>query len=157
MEGLISQAGAAPAAAGAAPAVTEEQGGQSASAEEQQWYDAVQQAGAEILFDNDEASAYVVKMLDKNEPGLSAGRAAAEVMIRIDDGMDGEVPDAVVLPASEELLDHVLDIGEAARVFKRSPELEEEAAQAMVARLAEEYGVDEADFQSAQQAAQGVM
>lgn len=155
MGGLISEVDGQQQPA-AAPAPQADAQGAQASPEEQQWYDAVQNASADILFDNDEASAAVLKMLNPEQPGLSAGTAAAEIMLRIDRGMDGEVPDAVILPASEEILGHILDIGQAAGVFQRSPEIDEEAAQAMVARLADDYGIDEADFQQGMQAAKGM-
>ncbi len=145
MAGLLTQAQQAAPQMGAQPAE-----GDAPSPEEQEWYDGVQKAAGEILFKNEKSSAQVVQMIDPNNPAESAGIAAAMVLIQVDRGMDGEIPETVILPAAEEILDHVLDIAEAAKALERSPELEEEAARAMVERLTEEYGVDEADFNEAQ-------
>lgn len=151
MAGLISQVQQeVPEEPSVEPVEPVEPEGESASDEEQEWYDAVQKAGAEILFNNDEASKSVLSMLNPKQPAMSCGNAAAEVILQIDRGMDGRIPESVILPASEEILDHVIDIAEAAKILTRSTEIETEAAQAMVARLADEYGIDKEDFAAAQ-------
>lgn len=148
VEGAETEQRAMPEQAPSGAAAVE--GGSAPTPEEQQWYDGVQKAAASILFTDDKASKTVLSMLNPKIPARSCGTVAAQVLIQVDQGMDGEVPESVILPASEEILEHVLDIAEAARILQRTPENEEEAAQAMMARLIDEYGIDEQDFQQAQ-------
>lgn len=126
------------------------QGTEQSTPEEQDFYERVVLAGDEIIFGNEEARNAIVKKLKlgAKEPSTSLADATSLLVIQIDDQTGGDIPEAVILPAAAELLEHMSELVESLELFPIDDAVVNNAGQKMVGNLAEAYGMKPEEIQN---------
>lgn len=150
--GLLNGTPAQPQPAQQAPVEEREmtQGTEQSTPEEQDIYDRIVMAGDKIIFGSEEArTALVEKMkVDVQQPAQALADATAMLMIKLDEQMGGKIPEAVVLPAAAELLEHMIELADSLELFPIDDAVVNRAGQMMVGNLAEAYGVTAEDSEA---------
>jgi len=143
MAGLVTQA----TTPEAAPAT-----GEAASADEQEAYDSALKMAGEMLYGDDTSSDKFMGMLSEGEPVQAVAGIVTFIIDAIEDVFQGQLPEAVIVPASDEITDMVLEMAEQAGVI---PEVTEDIAVqvkgAVMQSLVETYGADPEAFAEAVQ------
>jgi len=126
------------------------QGTQQSTPEEQDFYERIVLAGDKIIFGNEKARTAIVEKLkvDAKEPAKALADATALLMIQLDEQTGGTIPEAVVLPAATELLEHVAELADSLELFPIDDAVANHAGQLMVGNLAEAYGMSPEDMQA---------
>lgn len=129
-----------------------QQGGEEGvTAEEQERYSNIVDAGMTVLFKNPESRDAIVQMLkDRKE---NPGEALAETAMTLLKQMDGQaqasqgdnLPEEMILPVAEELIEQIGEIANAAGIFPVDQNVYGQAAQHFVILAADEYGMEPAD------------
>lgn len=96
-----------------------------------------------ILYENEQASEQIAKLIQQKPFHQGVGSAAAMLTIQADKAVDGELPETVVIPLGAQVLELVADMGEELGFFKADDKLMARAAQAMLKDLYAEYGMNE--------------
>ena len=159
MPGLLQnggnpQAGPGQAPVGQAPVGPADsemtQGTEQSSPEEQDFYESIVLAGDEIIFGSEEARKSLVDKMkvDAQEPAKALADATALLVIKLDEQTGGNIPEAVVLPAATELLEHMAELADSLGLFPMDDAVANRAGQIMVGNLAEAYGMQPEDMQA---------
>ena len=144
----------ASAGAGQAPAGPDDremtQGTEQSTPEEQDFYDRVVLAGDKIIFGSEEARKSIVEKMkvDAKEPAKSLADATALLMIQLDEQTGSTIPEAVILPAAAELLEHMTELADSLGLFPIDDAVVNRAGQIMVGNLSEAYGVSPEDLEA---------
>lgn len=147
-------AGQAPAQQGPATVASDDRedtlGTEKATPEEQDSYEKVVLAGDKIIFGDDKARAAVVKQLtvSAREPAKALADATALLVIQLDEQSGKSLPEAVILPAATELLEHMSELADSLQLFQMDDAVVNRAGQIMVGNLAEAYGMSQEDIQA---------
>jgi hypothetical protein len=138
MVGLVTQATtpeAAPATSGAVPA------------EDQESYDSALKMAGEMLYNDDASSDKFMRMLAEGDPVQAVTSIVTFVIDAIEDAFQGQLPEAVILPAADEITDMVLEMGETSGAI---PEVAEDVAiqvkGAVTKALIDTYGANPEAF-----------
>jgi hypothetical protein len=141
--GLVTEA-TAPEAAPAA--------GEAPAPEEQESYDSALKMAGEMLYADDASSDKFMSMLAEGEPVQAVAGVVTFIMDAIEDAFQGQLPEAVILPAADEITDMVLEMGETSGAI---PEVTEDVAiqvkGAVTKALMDTYGADPDAFAEAVQ------
>ena len=70
-------------------------------------------------------------------------------MSQIEDAFEGELPEEVILPVADEIVDLVLELADAAGAADVTPEMAEQAKVLTGHKIMEEYGVVAEDYEQA--------
>ena len=147
-----ANAGQAPAGQGQAPAGDREltQGDEQSTPEEQDFYERIVLAGDKIIFGSEEARKSIVEKMkvDAQEPAKALADATALLVIKLDEQTGGSIPEAVILPAAAELLEHMTELADSLELFPIDDAVVNRAGQVMVGNLSEAYGVEPQDLQA---------
>tara|TARA_R110002096_G_C14661910_1_gene728359 strand:+ start:44281 stop:44895 length:615 start_codon:yes stop_codon:yes gene_type:complete len=125
-------------------------GSEQATAEEQDAYEKVVLAGDKIIFGDTKAREAVVKQLkvSAREPAKALADATALLVIQLDEQAGKSVPEAVILPAAIELLEHMAELADSLQLFQMDDAVVNRAGQIMVGNLGEAYGMQPEDMQA---------
>lgn len=126
------------------------QGTEKATPEEQDSYEKVVLAGDKIIFGDDKAREAVVKQLtvSAREPAKALGDATALLVVQLDEQSGNSIPEAVILPAATELLEHMAELADSLQLFPMDDAVVNRAGQIMVGNLGEAYGMSQEDMQA---------
>tara|TARA_R110000803_G_scaffold5230_9_gene17368 strand:+ start:280 stop:840 length:561 start_codon:yes stop_codon:yes gene_type:complete len=125
-------------------------GDEQSTPEEQDYYDRIVLAGDEIIFGSEEARKAIVEKMkvDAQEPAKALADATALLVIKLDEQTGGNVPEAVILPAATELLEHMAELADSLGLFPIDDAVANHAGQLMVGNLSEAYGMTPEDMQA---------
>ena len=144
----------ASAGAGQAPAAPSDremtQGTEQSTPEEQDFYERIVLAGDKIIFGDEKARSAIVKKLkvDAKEPAKALADATSLLIIQLDEQTGSTIPEAVVLPAATELLEHMAELADSLGLFPIDDAVANHAGQIMVGNLSEAYGMTPEDMQA---------
>lgn len=128
-----------------APQVEEEDEAPNVSEEEQASYDKVVTAAQSLIYDEKNTEGVQQMLANSQDPGEALGSAAAHIVTMLDEQSGGKIPEEVIIPAATEIMDMLVEFGEATGAL---PPLDEaaqtRAMNQMIGALAEEYEVDAA-------------
>lgn len=147
MKGLISQNMQTEKAAPEQEAPA--QGGEGSVTEaEQQEYEQVVLAATEVLHD-DQTNPGIMNMLkaQQDDPAAAMSDVVTTVMLQLDEQSGGQIPEDVILPASEEVLVMVAELAHAAKLFTPDQRSLNLAMQQTITKLGEHYGISPEDVQ----------
>jgi len=133
-QGLLQQAQQAPSQEQATP-------------EEQEWYDRVVTAAMRIITEP-KSNRQMIAVLERqgyNEDAIAD--AAVKIVLTIDAKSEGAIPDAVVVPATQEVVDILIDYLTKLRKTDESRLNMERIASSLAQKLSEAYGSNEQDVQ----------
>jgi len=137
-DGLVSQAQGGEAPAAAAPEL--QAGEEAATPEEQEAYDSAMQMASEMLHASDEASAQILQMMSGENPIDGIVSVVEFIIGKIEETFQGNLPEATIIPLSDEISDWVIELGEEAGLFDLSEDQIFETKGAIVNSLTEQYG-----------------
>jgi hypothetical protein len=113
------------------------------SADEQVAYEKVVLAGMRILY-GDSTRERVLKSIEAQAdmPAQAMGTVITMIMVQMDEKSGGMIPEEVILPAAAELLEHLGELVDAAKVATVDQDVLGQAAQFMLMGMAEQYDFD---------------
>lgn len=151
-EGLVSKASKTPVQEpSAAPAPAGNAGEEQATPEEQEAYEAAMQMVGDLVYQNDDSNAAIMKMLTPDDPAGSAADASAFVLSKIEETFQGNYPEGLVLTTADEISDIILELAHEAGEFEVTEEIAVQAKAELAQQLVEDYGVDQEAFQGSTQ------
>lgn len=103
------------------------------------WSDKVADAAAKILYD-EKSNKQIMQSIVKGDPVDSVARTTSDLIVAIDDKLDGAVPEEDILPAAVQALERVIELRERATGEELTDTQIQQATQRMVSSLAEQYG-----------------
>jgi hypothetical protein len=115
---------------------------QEATPQEQEAFDKVVLAGMKAIYD-ESAHQNIMNMLKSAEPADALAQTTITLMLELEKKSNGQIPEAVILPAATELLAELATLGGTAGLFKPEEAMIVKAMQKMVYGLAETYDVSE--------------
>lgn len=123
--------------------------GQQVTPEEQDAHDRVVLAAIKVIHEDDEMHAKILQMLKDgaDQPASILGQTASIIIQQLDEQSGGKIPEEVIIPAAEEVLTMLAELGSAAGVIQVDQDIVDLATGEMVKSLGEAYGVSEEDIQ----------
>ncbi len=112
--------------------------------EEQSDYDAAMTMIGEILYNNDESSQAVLDLMKDEDPVAGVADAAMFLISQIEQTYQGNFPEQLILPVTDEATDMLLELGETAELFKVDEKMAIAVKSAAAEELVAEYGADPA-------------
>jgi hypothetical protein len=104
--------------------------GQAASPEEQKMYDWLVTEALDMVTGQDKAAMILQKIKGAEDPNVGIGQTAANIMKSVADGakqqFQMEIDPWMLYQAGEEVVDHLMDIAQAANLIPDDPKNEEE-------------------------------
>lgn len=136
-----------PAERGAKPVAGEqEQGGETPTAQEQETFDRIAYAAKIALYDEGTHEDFMA-MLKQGEPAQALAQTAGTLFQQIDQKSGGKIPEDMILPAAEQVLDLVIEMAEKTGTMQIDETMAAKALQQMVLVLAQAYDFDPAEIQ----------
>lgn len=124
------------------------QQGEAATPAEQDAYTKTVLAGLKVLAD-DKSHQQVMQTLQQGDrPDSAMANVVVSIMTELDRQSQGKIPEAVIIPAAMEILAELGDLAQTAGVFEVDDATMTGAAQQVVMKLLEQYGVNSQDVQA---------
>ncbi len=112
--------------------------------EETENYEAAMKMVGEILYNNDESSQAVLDLMKGEDPVAGVADAAMFLISQIEQAYQGNFPEQLILPVTDEATDMLLELGETAGIFKVDESMAVAVKSATAEELVAEYGADPA-------------
>ena len=119
--------------------------------EEREVYDSAMNMAGEILYKGDQSSNAMMEQIAAGDPTQTIPDTLVFILDQIEQQFNGEVPEDLILPITDELSDMMIEMADTAGVIKGSEQLAIEIKGNCVEEVLEAYGVNEADMQQAMQ------
>lgn len=118
-----------------------------ATPEEQEAYERTVLAGMEILY-SDATHEGIVKTLrdGAGQPHEALASVTTMIVQQLDEKSGGQIPEVVIIPATEELLSLVAELAQKSGAFEVNDQVLRQAEIATIDKVAEAYGVSEGDL-----------
>jgi len=133
-----------PPARGATDENTE---GDAASPDEQMAYEKIVIAALKVVYDETTHNKIMQALQQGGTPDAALATTTASIMTELDQKSGGKVPEVVILPAAMEVLDILGELADTAGLFAVDVKVMTSAAQQLILKLMQEYGVDPAGVQ----------
>ena len=120
-----------------------------ATGEEQEAYDRVVLAAIKAMFEEGKTQEGIIQRLKagSKEPAESIADVSSMIMTQLDQESGGQIPESVILPASIEILEQVSELANGMNIFPVDEAVMNYAAQLMMVKLGEEYGIEQQDIE----------
>ncbi len=119
--------------------------------EERKIYDSAMGMAGEILYKGDQSSNAMMEQVKSGDPMQTIPTTVVFIIDQIEQQFQGEVPEDLILPMTDEISDMVIEMADTAGVIKADEQLATQLKGATVEEVLDAYGVDEADMQQAMQ------
>lgn len=121
---------------------------QSVSPNEQEDYERIVGAASKILYD-EKMSNQAVEMLksSKADPSAAIASIAGSIIDELNKQAKGKLPVDLILPATNEILEMIGEVGESANLFQYNEAMHAKASQKAIEAIAPRFGASDEDIQ----------
>lgn len=132
------------------PTQSAQNGGEQATPDEQEAYERTVYAAQKALYD-DATQGNIMQMLQAGaeNPAQALAQATSTLIQQLDEQSGRQIPETVILPASEEILSLVAELAQESGSFEVNDQIMGQAGQQLLKQLADAYypdGVGEDDI-----------
>lgn len=117
--------------------------------EEAKAYDSAMQMVGELIYNNDDSSQAVLDLMRAGDPAMSIAEATIFVMSQIEEAFQGNYPEELIIITADEVSDLLMELADEAKVVTMTERIATNVKQQVIEQLAEEYGADPEDLQTA--------
>lgn len=119
--------------------------------EEREIYDSAMAMAGEILYKGDQSSNAMMEQVASGDPMQTIPTTTVFIIDQIEQQFQGEVPEDLILPMTDEISDMIIEMADTAGIIKADEQVATQIKGGCVEEVLDAYGVDEADMQEAMQ------
>lgn len=122
------------------------------ASKDQENFEKIELASMAVLYD-DKTHPQIMQMLEsqKDDPAKAIAGVTSLVITQLDEQSGWQIPEQLVLPSAEKIMDKVAELGELAGLFQVDDTVMQAAAQEVMTDLLGKYGVDQDAMNALQQ------